>query len=42
MEYVFRRPAFMTTCIYAVYGIFMVSVLHRPVVRIRDLGPDYT
>lgn len=27
MEYVFRRPAFMTTCVYAVYGVFIVSVL---------------
>ncbi|KAF8548809.1 amino acid transporter [Imleria badia] len=23
MEYVFRRPAFLTTCIYAVYGMFI-------------------
>ncbi|KAF8555875.1 APC amino acid permease [Imleria badia] len=23
MEYVFRHPAFMTTCVYAVYGVFI-------------------
>ena len=27
MEYVFRRPAFLTTCVYALYGVFIVSIL---------------
>ena len=25
MEYVFRHPAFLTTCVYALYGVFIVS-----------------